>query len=205
MKETSICAVTKKRSIKEIEEVLSTHPEIKDIAENRWPDLKETFKHFSNYTRHFIGPIQSNKLRNIIFFVDVIQSVDHIKYLKTINQYAEQYGKTIKFCFQVNISHDAQKRGLMPDHIAEAIEHYLSSNYSNLQLIGLMTIGAQVSLEEREVYFKHFKQLFDHINQKYFPDSPLPVLSMGMTDDYREAIKAGSTMVRLGRALFNNQ
>jgi PLP dependent protein len=223
----SICAVTKQRSLEEVKKLLTDCPRISSIGENRWPDCEEKFQYFAPTTtnsgvqeRHFIGPIQSNKINKILPLVDCIQSVDSLELLQKIqSKFAPNStsstlphpSRVIKFCIQVNISEDQAKQGLSPADLPAFIEAYLKLETPNLQLTGLMTIGAQASPAERQKYFADFRQLFDQINKEYFPvpglenaHPPLTTLSMGMSDDYLLAIKEGATMVRLGRCLFES-
>lgn len=193
-KNIKVIAVTKYSSLKEVELTLKKYPQIKDIAENRYPDLKEKFEYFENYRKHFIGPIQSNKIKKIVQHCDVIQSVSKLKHLKKIDIASKEEGKVIDFMLQVNISKDINKGGIQPDALIQTIKEFHELKLKNVKLIGLMTIGKKASPEERLAYYKELKQLFDQTGLKQ--------LSMGMSDDYKEAIKAGSTMVRLGRILF---
>ncbi len=186
-----VCAVTKGRTIQEVQNLLNDLPDIQIIGENRWPDCEEKFKHFQNLERHFIGPLQSNKINKVLPITDVIQSIDSIELLKKISA---RTTKTIKFTFQVNISKDSAKQGIDEDNLRPAIEEALKA--PNVELIGLMTIGTK---ENQEKYFSDFKNLFDEINAEYFK---MPILSMGMSDDFETAIKCGATMVRLGSCLF---
>lgn len=197
-----ICAVTKGRSISEVEEMLRKHPEIKIIAENRWPDCAEKFTHFKDLEKHFIGPLQSNKIAKVLPLVDVIQSVDSLELMDKINATATKLQKNIGFCLQINVSDDPKKHGIHPKEINQFIEYYLQKNFKNLTLLGLMTIGEQSDPRQRAQYFAKLKTLFDQINQKYFEQNPLQILSMGMSDDYEIALKEGATMVRLGRILY---
>lgn len=198
----SICAVTKGRSLVEIEAVFKKYPFIKIIAENRWPDCVEKFQHFKNLEKHFIGPLQSNKIRKVIKITDVIQSVDSFELLTKIDRIASEEGKKIDFCFQINISNDLQKQGMEPSEVSHYIEQYLSADFKNANLVGLMTIGSQDTEEKRYEYFLKFKDLFETVNEKYFPTNKLALLSMGMSEDYQPAVRAGATMIRLGSALF---
>ncbi len=206
-----VCAVTKTRSIEEVEDLLARCPFITVIAENRWPDCEDKFKHFvepeyPNLQRHFIGPLQSNKVRKVLPLVDCVQSVDSLKLMNRISDVAGELGKEIEFYFQVNISKDPLKSGINPDDLAAHIREYLSQKSHGelrcIHLSGLMTIGAQSDPQERAQYYKQFRQLFDQINKEFFPEHPLKNLSMGMSDDFQLAVDHGSTMVRLGRALF---
>jgi len=186
-----ICAVTKGRTTIEVEKLLQDFPQLQIIAENRWPDCEEKFQNFPSIQKHFIGHIQKNKLNKILPLVDVIQSVDSFELLELISQ---KTLKPLEFTFQVNISNDPNKQGIKPENLKEIIEK--SQNLPNVKLIGLMTIGAQ---ENQEKYFREFKKLFDQMNKEYFP---MPILSMGTSDDYELAISCGATMVRLGSCLF---
>lgn len=189
-----VCAVTKNRTIEEVESLLGDLPEIGIIAENRWPDCEEKFRYFKNLQRHFIGPLQSNKINKILPLTDVIQSVDSIDLLRKISERAT---KNVEFTFQVNISKDPAKQGIEPENIRQIIEQ--SKSLPNVKLIGLMTIGEKVALNEREKYFSELKKLFDQLNSQY---SEMTILSMGMSEDFEIAIKSGATMVRLGSCLF---
>ena len=190
----TILAVSKYSTIEEVENLLKKYPQIKDIGENRYPELKEKFSHFKNLKKHFIGPIQSNKIKKIVHYSDVIQSVCSIKHLKKIDQQAKEQKKSIEFMFQVNISNDENKSGIKADELMQTIEECNKLKLKNVKLIGLMTIGKKASPEERLESYKELKELFDQTG--------LEELSMGMSDDYKEAIEAGSTMLRLGRILF---
>lgn len=194
-----VCAVTKGRTTEEVRHLLDNLPQISDIGENRWPDCEEKFNNFPNHQKHFIGPLQSNKINKLLPLVDVFQSIDSLDLLEKINNRAI---KPIKFCFQVNISGDPAKQGIASGNLKSIIEGYLEENFSNVQLIGLMTIGERIELKQRAEYFAALRKLFDQINHEYFRENPLPILSMGMSEDFEIAIKSGSTMVRLGSCLF---
>lgn len=183
-----VCAVTKGRTIEEVQNLLNDLPQIKITGENRWPDCEEKFRHFAGLQRHFIGPLQSNKINKILPITDVIQSVDSLELLQKISDRAT---KPIEFTFQVNISNDPNKQGIAPANLHQIIAK--SANLPNVKLIGLMTIGEQ---NNQENYFTDLKKLFDQIKK------PMPILSMGMSDDFETAIKCGATMVRLGSCLF---
>lgn len=212
-KNVEICAVTKNRSIEEIANLLSDLPDLEIIGENRWPACEQAFQEFKKHpttgaklSHHFIGPLQSNKIKKILPLVDCIQSVDSAKLLDAISKSALELDKNIDFLIQVNISHDSEKSGIEPGNLRALIEHYLKEHQGGsrqkIHLCGLMTIGAQTEPKERQIYFAALRQLFDKINSEYFRYSPLKTLSMGMSEDFELAIKEGSTMVRLGSCLF---
>lgn len=212
-KNVEICAVTKGRSIEEITSLLSDLPDLKIIGENRWPACEQAFQTFNEnpvagakLSHHFIGPLQSNKIKKILPLVDCIQSVNSAKLLDSISKSALELDKNIDFLIQVNISHDSEKSGIEPENLRALIEHYLKEHQGGSRqethLRGLMTIGAQTAPKERQKYFAALRKLFDQINSEYFKSEPLKTLSMGMSDDFELAIKEGSTMVRLGSCLF---
>ena len=190
-KHVEVCVVTKGRTLKEVQELLAEIPEISMIGENRWPDCEEKFKKLP-LEKHFIGRLQSNKLNKILPLVDVIQSVDSFELLQKISQRAQ---KTIKYTFQVNISNDPAKQGILPKDLRSIIEK--SRDIPNSELIGLMTIGEQHNQEE---YFTEFKKLFDQLNSEGIK---MKVLSMGTSDDFEIAIRCGATMVRIGKTIFS--
>lgn len=234
LERVTICAVTKKHTIPEIEDLLKRMPQIKDIGENRYPNCKEKFEHFKGLRKHFIGPLQTNKIFRIVACCDVIQSVENFEHLLKINECAKKLNKNIKFLLQVNISGDPAKHGIKAEEVNGFVEKYLEAKYapvhethevktpespslspdysssaqlsspllSNVRLMGLMTIGEQSEITERYEYFGRLKALFDELNSQYFRDHNLEILSMGMSEDYEEAIRAGATMVRLGTVLF---
>ncbi|MBI4234952.1 YggS family pyridoxal phosphate-dependent enzyme [Candidatus Peregrinibacteria bacterium] len=205
-----ICAVTKGRSIEEISSLLEDLPDLRIIGENRWPDCVNTFEAFKKHpetghklSHHFIGPLQSNKIRKVLPDVDCIQSIDILELLQKVSQISVEIAKPIDFLIQINISHDPKKTGIAPENLRQFIEHYLANfNITQVHLRGLMTIGAQTDQKERQKYFAELRKLFDQINSKYFKNEPLKTLSMGMSEDFKLAIKEGSTMVRLGSCLF---
>lgn len=199
-----ICAVTKNRSITEVEVLLKEFPQIRIIGENRWPDCEEKFKYFKAKGKqcHFIGRLQKNKVRKVLPLVDMIQSVDSQELLMKLEEVANDLNKPVQFLLQVNVSADVAKAGIALDEVDAFIEWYLAEGFKWMKLAGLMTIGAQTDLADRAAYFEKLHTKFVAINDKYFTDLPLSFLSMGMSEDYQQAINAGSTMVRLGGALF---
>lgn len=197
-----ICVVTKGHTTEETQQLLHNLPEIKIIGENRWPDCEEKFLRFKNLQRHFIGPLQSNKVRKVVPLIDQVQSVDSFALLEKLDRTAGEFNKMLQFCIQVNISKDAAKNGISPEALPPLIENYLAKNFKNLQLKGLMTIGENSDPETKRKYFRDFKKLFDKINRAYFKEKSLPTLSMGMSEDFEMAIEEGATMIRIGSILW---
>jgi len=190
-KKVSLVAVTKGRKTKEIEKLPQ---DIKIIAENRIQEAEEKFPTLKrNFEKHFIGHLQSNKAKRAIKLFDVIQTVDSIKLAKRLNRLTS---KPLPIMIQVNISEDPNKFGFKPQKTTTAIKEILK--LKNLKLIGLMTIGKK----EETTHFKNLKNLYDELNRTILKKNPMEFLSMGTSDNYKDAIKQGSNMVRLGRILF---
>lgn len=190
-KGVQLCAVTKGRTIEEIQSLITDLPDLKIIGENRWPDCQEKFTHFTSLKRHFIGPLQSNKLNKVLPIIDCLQSVDSESLLARI--------VTTPFLIQVNISRDPAKSGIDPGQLRPFLETCIKAGNPPQ---GLMTILAQEASAARQRHFATLRDLFDQINSEYFAASPMPTLSMGMSSDYELAIQEGATMVRLGSCLF---
>jgi PLP dependent protein len=150
---------------------------------------------------HFIGHLQTNKVRRAVALFDVIQSVDSSRLAETINRVAGEAGKKQRCLVEVKISAEATKTGMAVGQAQAFVKSF--SRYENLKLEGLMTI-APLEATEKELRggFRLMKNLFD-ASRPLFGEKPM--LSMGMTDDFESAIEEGSTMVRLGRALFGER
>ncbi len=184
-----VVAVTKNRSADEILEMLS-HTGITAIAENRLKDAQEKFPKLPNTVeKHFIGKLQSRKIKEIVQFFDVIQSVESLAQAEKISMAAKEAGKTMQVMLQINISGLTQRSGCTTEEtssLTAAIQ-----KLANLKLIGVMGIATQDPIAARQ-QFQTLKSL----------QGDLTHCSMGMTDDFQIAIEEGSTMLRLGRALF---
>jgi hypothetical protein len=188
--DVKIVAVTKNQNVETIQNLPS---EITCIGENRIQEAEQKFLKLNrNFEKHFVGHLQSNKVKKAIHLFDCIQSVDSLKIAKKINQYAPE---NYPIMLQVNISNDPSKYGFQSEKISKIIPEILK--LENINLIGLMTIGEQT---KQKKYFRHFKKLFDECQKIH----PIKYLSMGMSKDYEIAIEEGSNMIRLGRILFSS-
>lgn len=151
---------------------------------------------------HLIGQLQTNKARKAIELFDVIQSVDRPKLAETLNRIAGELGKRQRCLIEVKVSSEQSKSGV-PLNEADAFIKSFAGAYKNLELKGLMTIGElDVSAEQTRQSFRRLASQFQS-NKDFFGEEP--VLSMGMSDDFEIAIEEGSTMVRIGRALFGER
>ena len=146
---------------------------------------------------HFIGPLQSNKTKPVAEYFDWVQSIDRLKIAQRLNDQRSPY-KKLNVCIQVNINNEENKSGVQVEDVARLAEQI--SRMPNLTLRGLMAIpAADQNDEQQQLTFGQMHQLFTQLKSEY-PN--IDTLSMGMTADMHNAIKCGSTMVRLGTAIF---
>ncbi|MGX7107774.1 YggS family pyridoxal phosphate-dependent enzyme [Hutsoniella sourekii] len=147
---------------------------------------------------HFIGRLQSRKVKSIINQIDYLHSLDRLSLAKEIQKRADQ---PVKCFLQVNVSGEASKAGFAPEEVVSAIESL--APYDKVQIVGLMTM-APYEASERDLhrYFADLKQLQEKLAQLKLPYAPCQDLSMGMSRDYPIAIAEGATYVRIGTAFF---
>lgn len=202
----TVVAVSKGRPAQEIQEALTAG--IADIGENRIQEaiLKYNAIRSTGYVSrikwHMIGHLQTNKVKDAVAIFDLIQSVDSIDLARQIDKQACRINKLQGILVQINTSGEASKFGLKPQDAIAAIKEM--AELKNIEIRGLMTIAAAVDDPQgARPFFLRLKQLKDKINNLSFVSCPLSFLSMGMSDDFEVAIEEGSSMVRLGRAIFD--
>jgi pyridoxal phosphate enzyme (YggS family) len=153
---------------------------------------------------HFIGHLQSNKVKYIANWIHYIHSVDSESLAAEIHKRAEKAGRKIDVLIEVNTSEEATKFGVKPSKALDLLT--VVKGFSNINIIGLMTIGPFTDNElESQMSFRLLKSIFDKANTMIFTNKPMTELSMGMTHDYKIAIREGSTMVRIGTAVFGSR
>lgn len=197
-----IVAVTKNRTTQEI---LNLPIGIAIIAENKIQEAEQKFQNFPETSRkfekHFIGTLQKNKVKKAVILFDCIQSVDNLELAKKINTEAAKLNKIQEIYIQINISEDTNKNGFLKSEIKDAISQI--KKLPNLKLTGLMTIlKNNLTSSDSLKYYCEMKILFNKINKTILKNEQLRHLSMGMSDDWEQAIAAGSNMLRIGRAIF---
>lgn len=197
---TTLVAVSKIQSEESIMKLYDAGQ--RDFGENYVQELMEKHAHLPKDIRwHFIGHLQSNKVKYIASFVSLIQGVDSEKLLKEINKQALKNDRVIDCLLQVHIAEEETKFGFDESEL----DHYFSTNnsFKNVRIRGLMGM-ASFSDDEGKVKdeFKKLKKLFDqYFGGQYSIEAP-SILSMGMSGDYKIAIAEGSNMVRIGSLLF---
>jgi len=153
---------------------------------------------------HFIGHLQTNKVRAIVPFVEMIESVDSLKLLREIDKEAARTGRVVKCLLQFHIATEETKFGLDIREGEAILDSPEYKQFKNIQIAGVMgmaTFTENHSLVRLE--FRELKRIFDHFRQKFFfSEASFKEISMGMSGDYLIAIEEGSTMVRIGTAIF---
>lgn len=149
---------------------------------------------------HFIGPLQSNKTRLVAEHFDWMQTLERAKIADRLNEQRPQEKPPLNVLIQINISDESSKSGIAPPDMLPLAEHICQ--LPHLRLRGLMAIPAPTNvLTEQQNAFTQMARLFDKLKAA-FPNQQIDTLSMGMTDDMQSAIQCGSTMVRIGTAIF---
>lgn len=173
---------------------------LKCFGENRAQELKMKAPQMPRDCEwHFIGPLQTNKVKDVIPWVTLIHSVDRADLVEEIEKRAESRGKTQKVLVEVNIGGEASKHGVASEKALELVEKV--NQCRHLEVHGLMTVAPfHVDLERVRPFFQQLRELRDSIEKQ--SGMLLPELSMGMSHDYKVAIEEGATMVRIGTALF---
>lgn len=186
-----IVAVTKNTDVELIN--IAVKNGITILGENRVQEFLGKFEQYDTNNVHFIGHLQSNKVKYIIDKVSMIQSVDSLKLASVINDLALKNNKTMDILVEINIGQEISKSGININNVDELICEI--NQLKNLNLRGIMCIPPRVDILELE-------RCFDKMHEKYTSYKDFDTLSMGMTGDFEIALKHGANMVRIGSGLF---
>ncbi|WP_339064090.1 YggS family pyridoxal phosphate-dependent enzyme [Tepidibacillus marianensis] len=201
--EVKIIAVTKYIGVEETKHVLESG--LTRIGENKVQSAIPKHEALSSLGGewHFIGYLQTNKVKQIIGKFDYIHSLDRLSLAEAIHKRATQLQTRVKCLIQVNVSGEESKGGVDPKELfdfCQSIRHY-----ETLEIVGLMTMAPHINDTSplRDI-FRGLRELRDQINQQQLFDEPLLELSMGMSNDFEIAVEEGATFVRLGTVLFKS-
>jgi pyridoxal phosphate enzyme (YggS family) len=197
----TIVAVTKTVSIEEIRHAYSLG--IRDFGENRVQEFLGKYGLFPEARWHFIGSLQTNKVKDVVGRVFLIHSVDSLKLLSAIDRKAAEFGVIQPVLLQVNVSGEASKHGMRPVDVADVLVEAM--RMENVEVRGLMTMAPFGRPEDARPVFSALRELAGSLGEMRADGVELEQLSMGMTNDYRVAVEEGATIVRVGRALFNGR
>ena len=198
VKPAKLVAATKYVDVKEIEKLEKLG--VTCFGENRVQAFLEKYENYhGNGEFQFIGTLQPNKVKYIIDKVTLIHAVDRYSLLKEIEKQAAKRDLEMPVLIQVNIAKEESKHGFEVEEIDEVFN--CLKDYPHVKVRGLMMMAPHIESSETERYFKMTQELLQRL-QKDYPMYQLDQLSMGMSNDYHEALNHGSTMIRIGSALF---
>jgi pyridoxal phosphate enzyme (YggS family) len=198
-----LAAVSKFHSEEEIMEAYGAGQRL--FAENRVQELVPKYEHLpKDIEWHLIGHLQTNKVRQIAPFVSVIQSVDSLRLLQEINREAQKNGRQIDVFLQIHIADEEQKFGFSFEEAENLLKNKFSETLESVRITGLMGMATFTEDEAKiRSEFAHLSAFFKKIKAEYFLNkNEFCELSMGMSDDYEIAVAEGSTIVRIGSAIF---
>jgi pyridoxal phosphate enzyme (YggS family) len=204
--EIKIVAVSKSHSVDTVANGITAG--IKIFGENYVQEMKEKIKQLEtrNIAQpewHYIGHLQTNKVKYIAPYVSLIHSVDSVHLAEEISKQAKKINKTIDILIQVNTSGEESKSGCQPQETCDIFR--IVKDIENINVVGLMTIGS--FSDDEFIYrneFRLLKSMKEQMNEKY-PEVNVRHLSMGMTHDFEAAIEEGATIVRIGTAIFGER
>jgi len=197
----ALLAVSKGQSLDKIKNVYGQGQRL--FGENYLQEAREKMDALKkrDIEWHFIGRVQSNKTKLIAEHFDWVQSVSSVKVAKRLDEQRPHNLAPLNICLQVNISQEASKDGFLPNKLMSAVA--IIAKFKQLALRGIMAIPkAESEYQVQLNVFKKARALFEKLNQQGFN---CDTLSMGMTSDFRAAIEAGSTMIRVGTAIFGER
>ena len=197
-KEVTLVAVSKTRQNSAIIEAYQLGQRI--FGENKVQELVQKFEELpKDINWHMIGHLQTNKVKYIAPFVSLIHGVDSVKLLKEINKRAKQNNRVIDCLLQVHIATESTKFGFDIPEVNEAIDS--ANEYQNIRIVGLMGMATFTDNKQQVIQeFSSLKTVFDTVKNEH-----ITTLSMGMSGDYQLAIEQGSSMVRVGSAIFGHR
>ena len=200
-KEIQLCAATKMNDADAVRQAIAGGVDC--CGENRVQELVQKSREnaYEGAPVHFIGHLQTNKVKQVVGHVDLIQSVDRLNLLEAVQKEAAKQAITQDILLEVNIGNEESKSGFDISDILPLLEHI--SDFPNIRVRGLMAIPpiSQNPGDNRKFFQEMFNLSVDIMRKKY-DNVTMDCLSMGMSDDYVDAIACGSTMIRVGTAIF---
>lgn len=175
--------------------------DVKIFGENRVQELLE--KYTPDVRWHFIGQLQTNKVKYIVDKVELIHSVDRLSLLQEIDRQAKKHGKVQDILIEVNIGGEEKKGGVAPAEVVDFAKEV--DKYQSVRLKGLMSVLPNVEKDALDAFYLQLSKLYDTLKQTRLDNADIRYLSAGMSNDYDVAVKYGANIVRLGRALFGER
>ena len=198
-REITVVAATKTVSPERINELPKYG--IKIAGENRVQELLDKYDEVHGLEWHFIGALQTNKVKYIIDKVDMVESLDSPGLARELQRQAEKHGRVVDVLIEINIGREPAKSGVLPED-AEELVRAVCGGYDRLRLRGFMTMAPKGDAASYRRLFGEMRRLSESLWELTPGRNEPMVLSMGMSDSYRYAVAEGATLVRVGRALF---
>ncbi len=176
------------------------------FGENKVQELAQKYETLPKDIKwHFIGHLQTNKVKYIAPFVHLIHSVDSVHLLSEIDRQAKKNNRTIDCLIQLHIAQEESKSGVIPDEIDAFVDEILQQKFQNIVIRGMMTMATNTENEDQiHKEFHRAKTIFNHV-QNLINTENFDILSMGMSGDYGIAIAEGATMIRIGSTIFGQR
>lgn len=199
----TLIAVSKTKPISDLQEAYDAEQRI--FGENKALEMREKYQQLPEDIQwHFIGHLQTNKIKYIAPFVSLIHSIDSLSLLEAVNKEAAKNNRVINCLLQFHIAQEETKFGLDIDEAKQILESDTFKQMNNVRIVGVMgmaTFTEDITQIRNE--FKSLKKIYDILKENYFiDDTSFKEISMGMSDDYPIAIEEGATMVRVGSKIF---
>ena len=203
-KDILLCAATKMNDAENVRQAIAAGVDC--CGENRVQELTQKLGEnaYAGAPVHFIGHLQTNKVKQVVGKVSLIHSVDSLRLLEAISKEAAKQGICQDILLEVNIGNEESKSGFAPHQLPEVLSQI--GNFENVRVRGLMAIPpiCQNSTDNHK-FFQKMCNLSVDITAKKYDNVSVEILSMGMSDDYEDAIACGSTMIRVGTAIFGSR
>lgn len=200
--EVTLLAVSKTKPLNELEEAYNAG--IRDFGENKVQELKDKFENFHKDVRwHFIGNLQTNKVKYLVGKTFLIHSLSSIKLLEVIEKEFGKKNIIADTLIQINIGREESKGGLLEEDLDTLIEAIEKCKFVKVK--GIMAVIPKGNEESNRYYFKKARDIFDSLKSKEFKNIKMEILSMGMTHDYHIAIEEGSNFIRIGEGIFGKR
>ena len=197
-----VVAVTKGVDLSRIQQAVAEG--VQEFGENRVQEAASKVSDFPSLRWHLIGHLQTNKAKQALGLFELIQSVDRLPLAEAIQREAQRSDRTASILVQVNTQEDPSKFGILPQELLSILEKVAALD--RLRVLGLMTIAPFVSDPEQcRPFFRKLRLLKESAEKETFPNCEFSILSMGMSQDFEAAIEEGSTMVRIGTAIFGER
>jgi len=198
-----LVAAAKTRQPEEILEVVEAG--VKIVGENYVQEAVRAYEVIGNKAKwHFIGYLQTNKVKKAVSIFDMIETVDSLEVAREIDKRCAQIGKIMPVLIEINSGREKQKSGVFPEKAEQLVKEI--STCQNIRIMGLMTMGPRFgNPEDSRPYFVEAKKIFERIKKLNLPNVEMRYLSMGMTNSYKIAIEEGANIVRIGSKIFGER